>query len=113
MKNQPSKSDLNRSRLATDAVIREVTAEVMGKIKPDDFDTALVRKINSVCKECYDQFRSMHKIQVTPMRKTIAIEHIRKLYRDKLTTWTKDELLEAMCLVQATLGAEAFHSDLI
>jgi hypothetical protein len=113
MKTPISKDDLNRSRLATDQIIREVTESVMTKVQPDDFDTLLVKKINTLCIECFEQFIRMHNIQVVPMHKTDALEHIRKLYKDKLTTWSKDELLEAFALVQATLGVESFHNELI
>ena len=113
MKTPVTKADLNKSRATTDQIIAEVTNEILSKVQPDDFDTLIVKKINHLCMECFQQFTTMHNIQVVPMRKTDAIEHIRKLYRDKLTTWTKDELLESFALVQATLGAEAFHNELI
>lgn len=113
MRNQPTKADLNRSRAATDKVIAEVTKEVMSKVAPDTFDTLLVKRINSLMVETFQQFSSMHQLNVVPMRKDEAVEHIRKLYKDKLTTWTKDELVEAMSLTQAVLGAESFHDQLI
>lgn len=113
MKPEPSKADLNKSHLVTDQIIREVTEATNAKIAPDNFDTLLVKKINATCVECFQQFRSMHNIQVVPMRKDDAIEHIRKLYKDKLTTWSKDELVEAFALTQAVLGAESFHNELI
>ncbi len=113
MKNQPTQAELNASRLATDQIIAEVTKEVMSKAQPDTFDTLLVKKINALMVECFNQFSSMHKLNVTPMRKTEAVEHIRKLYKDKLTTWSKDELVESFALTQAVLGAESFHDQLI
>jgi hypothetical protein len=113
MRPKPTAAELNKSRLVTDQVIAEVTQDIMSKQVPDDFDTLIVKKINVLCSDCFDQFRRMHNLQTMPMRKTDAIQHIRKLYKDKLATWTKDELLESMALIQATLGAEAFHDELI
>ena len=113
MNPKPTSADLNRSRATTDQIIREVTAEVMKKAQPDTFDTLLVKKINALMVECCQQFTAMHKIQVIPMRKDDAVEHIRKLYKDKLTTWSKDELVEAFALTQAVLGAESFHDSLV
>jgi len=113
MRTPPSKEDLNKSRETVDNVMKEVNNAVFKTLKQDDFDTALVKKINITCTQCFEAFTRMHNIQVVPMHKIDAIEHIRKLYRDKCTTWSKDELLEAFCLVQATLGAESFHNELI
>ena len=113
MKMQPTKAELNASRLQTDQVIKEVTDEIMSKIKPDDFDTIIVKKLNALFIEAFQQFSNMHDLQVTPMKKADALEHIRRIYKDKLTTWTKDELVESFALVQATLGVESFHDQLI
>lgn len=113
MKSQPSKADLNRSREHVNNIVAEVAKAVNAKVKPDDFDTALVRKINATCQECFYAFKRMHDLNTVPMKKMDAIEHIRRLYKDKCATWSKDELLEAFCLVQATLGVEAFHEELV
>ena len=98
---KPTSAEINKSRLTTDKVIAEVTQDIMSKQKPDDFDTALTKKINATLVKCFEQFKKMHQIQVVPMRKEDAVEHIRKLYRDEIKTWSKDELIEAFALVQA------------
>jgi hypothetical protein len=110
---QPTKAELNASRIQTENVIKEVTEEIMSKVKPDDFDTIIVKRLNALFIESFQQFSAMHDIQVTPMKKSDALEHIRKIYKDKLSTWTKDELIESFALVQATLGVESFHDELI
>ena len=113
MKNQPSKDDLNRSRLVTDQIVKEVTDSVMAKTSPDTFDTIIVKKVNAMTVDCFDHFKRMHNLRLTPMKKMDAVEHIRALYKESLSKWSKDELLEAYAMTLAVLGAESFHNDLI
>lgn len=113
MKHQPTKEDLNRSRVHVENMIKEVTDSVMAKTSPDTFDTQIVKKVNDMTITAFDHFKRAHNLRLTPMKKLDAVEHIRALYKESLATWSKDELLEAYAMTLAVLGAESFHNELI
>jgi len=113
MKSQPDKSDLNRSRVHVEHMIKEVTDSVMAKNAPDPFDTIIVKKVNAMTVECFDHFKRAHNLRLTPMKKMDAVEHIRALYKESLSKWNKDEILEAYAMTLAVLAAESFHEQLI
>jgi hypothetical protein len=113
MKTKPTIADLNRSRQQVENVIKEVTDNVMKQTAPDPFDTQIVKRVNAMTVEAFDHFKRMHNLRLTPMKKEDAVEIIRKLYKDSLATWSKDEILEAYAMTLAVLGAESFHNELI
>lgn len=111
MKDQPSSSDLNRSKQHIENVLKEITSKIVAPTKtPRDL---MVERANEVTRRCQQHFRTQHRINVVPMRKDDAVEHIYKLYQDELVTWSKDELLMLTCLTLSVLAVESLHDELI
>ena len=113
MRTEPSREDLNRSRVITDQVIKEVTQHILANKPAATMEELVIEQANAVTQEVFHQFRSMYNLGVIPMRYDDAVQHILKLYRDKYRSWDKDQVLMLLCLIQAVLGAESFRDELI
>jgi hypothetical protein len=102
---EPTSREINDSRLITDKIIAEVTASVNLNKPPMTMETQVIEKANNLVKEVFHVFKAMHNLQVVPMKKEDAVDHIYKIYRDRFSTWSKEELLVFASYQQAVMGA--------
>lgn len=112
MSNQPSNGEINRSRLVTDQIIKEVTKATLAKQPAKSSNELVIEKANVITQEVFHLFKHMHNISIVPMKYDDAVQYINKMYLDRYSKWDKDEILTLLCLVQAVLGAEAMKDEL-
>jgi hypothetical protein len=109
-----TKPDLNLERMSHEKVnniIKEVTDKIVAPTKT--FRDEIVERANLITKEIHDEFMRQNKIRIIPMTKKDAVDSLCELYKIKYNTWTKDELLENLSLLQACYHGESYHNSLI
>lgn len=97
--------------------LQKIVDDFVDKGKKQEVLTArqeLVKKANAVTMKVQQTFLSKHPyLNLVPVKKDDARDEIYSLYRDNYTTWTRDELLENLALIQACYHAESMHDHLI
>lgn len=111
MKTPPEFNGERRSKEHIDNVIKEITDKIVAPTKT--FREEVVERANLITKDVHDEFIRQNQIAVRPMTKKEAIDRLCELYKTKYNTWTKDELLENLSLLQACYHGESYHNSLI
>lgn len=109
-----TREELNLERLNTEKInniARELTDKIITPTKT--FRDEIVERANLITKEVHDEFTKQNQILLKPTMKKDAINKICELYKVKYNTWTKDELLENLSLLQACYHGESYHDSLI
>lgn len=92
-------------------VVKEITDKIVAPTKT--FRDELVEKANIITKEIHNTFMRENDISIRPLTKKEAIDKLCEMYKIKYNTWTKDELLENLSLIQACYHGESYHNSLI
>ena len=111
MKTKPDPSLEQMSKELINNIVQELTDKIVSPTKT--FREEIVEKANLITKEVHDEFTRQNKILIRPMTKKDAIDSLCELYKTKYNTWTKDELLENLSLLQACYHGESYHNSLI
>lgn len=99
----------NKEQLAN--VVKEITDKIVAPTKT--FREEIVEKANLITKEIHDEFIRQNNLIARPTTKKNAIDTLCEMYKTKYNTWTKDELLENLSLIQACYHGESYHNSLI
>lgn len=108
----PNPEDLYKSGI-NPKFLADVTADINKKAHGKTQQELLIERQAAIAKECYEVFMRRYNIRIVPMTFANAVEEIRKMYFEHYKSWSKDELLEVMCLMQAVLAAHSLKEELI
>lgn len=108
----PNPEDLYKSSIHP-KFLEKVSANINKKSPGKTQQEVLCERQAAIAKECYETFMRRHQLRIRPMSFSEAVDEIRKMYFEHYKSWSKDELLEVITLMQAVLAAHSMKEDLI
>lgn len=108
----PSQAELNAERVRIDNVIADVMKAVP-KAPAKTHEEEMIEHVTAITKEVFKSFMLQYQINVNPMTKQQAANHIIDLYKAKYSSWPKDDLVEVLSMTLASLAVESIRHKLI